>query len=117
MPPRLTDTQIIRLEQLYPFPGEPLALRLRAMPGLEDVVWCRKSRRTTVRGSSSSRDRSSLIAAKSGPTRPRYAGREASASPATGLAKPPRQRTGRADRRMRLGAVGPFRNPRRRKKA
>ena len=38
----ITDTQIIRIEQLYPFPGEPLAVRLAAMPRLETVVWCQE---------------------------------------------------------------------------
>ena len=50
-----TDTAIVRVEQLYPFPGEPLAARLARMPNLEEVVWARKSRRTTAPGSSSSR--------------------------------------------------------------
>src|SRR5688572_23855054 len=32
-------TEIIRIEQLYPFPSEPLVKRLRAMPKLETLVW------------------------------------------------------------------------------
>jgi 2-oxoglutarate dehydrogenase E1 component len=67
----IDDTQIIRLEQLYPFPGEPLALRLSRMPNLEEVVWCEEAAKE---------------AGVKNP-RPRYAGRNASASPATGLAK------------------------------
>ncbi len=50
-----TGTQIIRVEQLYPFPGEPLAERLARMPQLEDVVWAQESRATRAIGSSSSR--------------------------------------------------------------
>src|SRR5690606_16511285 len=41
----LTDTSIVRIEQLYPFPGEPLALRLSRMTALEDVVWCQEEPR------------------------------------------------------------------------
>ncbi|MFX5968783.1 hypothetical protein ABTE68_20470, partial [Acinetobacter baumannii] len=33
------QTAIVRVEQLYPFPGEPLTERLKRMPALEDVVW------------------------------------------------------------------------------
>src|SRR3546814_5947436 len=44
----LTDTTVIRIEQLYPFPGEALAVRLKRMPKLEEVVWAaRKSTRRT----------------------------------------------------------------------
>src|SRR3546814_7421569 len=38
----LTDTTVIRIEQLYPFPGEALAIRLKRMPKLEDVVWAQE---------------------------------------------------------------------------
>ena len=84
----LTDTQIVRLEQLYPFPGEPLTLRLKAMPNLEEVVWCQEEPKNN--GSWFFVDpliEEALIAAGTRVTRARYAGRTASASPATGLAK------------------------------
>ena len=84
----ITDTQIIRLEQLYPFPGEPLALRFSKMPNLEEVVWCQEEPKNN--GSWFFVEpfiEEALIAAKRKVTRPRYAGRVASASPATGLAK------------------------------
>ncbi len=35
---RLKDAWIVRLEQLYPFPGEPLAMRLKRMTNLQEVV-------------------------------------------------------------------------------
>ena len=35
-------TAIVRLEQLYPFPGEPLVKRLKAMPALEELVWAQE---------------------------------------------------------------------------
>ncbi|MEY4240231.1 MAG: hypothetical protein RL339_2832 [Pseudomonadota bacterium] len=83
----IDDVQIIRLEQLYPFPGEPLALRLSRMKNLEDVVWCQEEPRNN--GSWFFVEpliEEALAAAKSKVARARYAGRNASASPATGLA-------------------------------
>lgn len=84
----ITDTQIIRIEQLYPFPGEPLAARLARLPNLEDVVWCQEEPRNN--GSWFFVEpliEEALKAAKAKVARPRYAGRTAAASPATGLAK------------------------------
>jgi 2-oxoglutarate dehydrogenase E1 component len=84
----LCDTAILRLEQLYPFPGEPLATRLARMKGLEDVVWCQEEPRNN--GGWSFVDpflEDTLKAAKCRVGRARYAGRQSSASPATGLAK------------------------------
>ena len=84
----ITDTQIIRLEQLYPFPGEPLAKRLARMPNLETLVWCQEEPKNN--GSWFFVEpliEEVLAAAKAKVARARYAGRTASASPATGLAK------------------------------
>ena len=84
----IADMAIIRLEQLYPFPGEPLALRLSRMPKLEEVVWCQEEPKNN--GAWFFVEpfiEEALAAAKSNVARARYAGRVASASPATGLAK------------------------------
>ena len=84
----LKDVSIVRLEQLYPFPGDPLAIRMARMTALEDVVWCQEEPRNN--GGWSFVDpfiEETLKAAKCKVSRPRYAGRTASASPATGLAK------------------------------
>src|SRR3546814_1800084 len=35
----LTDTTVIRIEQIYPFPGEALTIRLKRMKNLEEIVW------------------------------------------------------------------------------
>ncbi len=84
----ITDTQIIRLEQLYPFPGEPLAKRLARMPNLESVVWCQEEPKNNGAWFFVEPEiEATLSAAKCNVTRARYAGRTASASPATGLAK------------------------------
>ena len=34
--------EIVRIEQLYPFPSEPLVKRLKAMPKLETLVWAQE---------------------------------------------------------------------------
>ncbi|MCP5379477.1 MAG: 2-oxoglutarate dehydrogenase E1 component [Novosphingobium sp.] len=83
----IKDTQIVRLEQLYPFPGEPLAARLARMTGLEEVVWCQEEPKNN--GSWFFVEpliEEALAAAKCKLARARYAGRNAAASPATGLA-------------------------------
>ena len=82
------STQIVRLEQLYPFPGEALALRIKRMVNVEDIVWSQEEPKNQgawffveplieeVLGS---------VGCKV--ERARYAGRAAAASPATGLMK------------------------------
>ncbi|MGB5777748.1 MAG: 2-oxoglutarate dehydrogenase E1 component [Allopontixanthobacter sediminis] len=83
----LDDVSIVRIEQLYPFPGEPLSARIKRMTKLEQIVWCQEEPHNN--GAWFFVDR--LIeraAAEAGKTlRPIYAGRDASASPATGFAK------------------------------
>ncbi len=82
------NTSIVRIEQLYPFPGEPLVVRLKRMTNLEEVVWAQEEPKNN--GSWSFVEpfiEDCLSKANIGPARARYAGRAASASPATGLAK------------------------------
>jgi 2-oxoglutarate dehydrogenase E1 component len=84
----ITDTQIVRVEQLYPFPGEPLAVRLARMPNLEEVVWCQEEPKNN--GAWFFVEpllEETLKQAERNIARARYAGRAASASPATGIAK------------------------------
>ena len=81
-------TQIVRVEQLYPFPGEPLAVRIARMPKLEEVIWAQEEPRNNgywffVEPFIEQ----ALIDAGCPVKRPRYAGRAAAASPATGLMK------------------------------
>jgi 2-oxoglutarate dehydrogenase E1 component len=81
-------SSIVRLEQLYPFPGEPLTVRLRRMTKLEDVVWAQEEPKNNGAWSFVEPFIEECLAdAGVKPKRPRYAGRAASASPATGLAK------------------------------
>ena len=81
-------TAIVRLEQLYPFPGDPLTVRLKQMTNLEQVIWAQEEPKNN--GAWYFVEpyiEACLSAAKVRPARARYAGRKASASPATGLAK------------------------------
>ena len=82
------NTSIVRIEQLYPFPSEPLVVRLKRMTNLEEVVWAQEEPRNA--GSWTFVDpylEECLAEANARPTRARYAGRRAAAATATGLAK------------------------------
>ncbi|HUD91575.1 2-oxoglutarate dehydrogenase E1 component [Sphingobium sp.] len=82
-----TDVQIVRIEQIYPFATEALAKRIERMTNLEEVVWCQEEPRNN--GAWFFVEpyvEEALAKAGKAPMRARYAGRKASASPATGLA-------------------------------
>jgi len=81
-------TEIMRIEQLYPFPSEPLVKRLRAMPKLETLIWTQEEPRNNGAWFFvESLIEECLNEAGFKGMRPAYAGRAAGASPATGLAK------------------------------
>ncbi len=81
-------TEVIRIEQLYPFPAEPLVNRLKAMPKLEELVWAQEEPKNNGAWRFVvDQLEECLVEAGFKGKRPRYAGRAASASPATGLAK------------------------------
>ena len=80
--------EVVRVEQLYPFPSEPLVKRLRSMPSLKELVWAQEE--PMNKGSwffVQPLLEECLAEAGFDGMRPRYAGRAPSASPATGLAK------------------------------
>jgi 2-oxoglutarate dehydrogenase E1 component len=80
--------EIVRIEQLYPFPSEPLVKRLKAMPKLQEVIWAQEEPQNN--GAWFFVEpllECCLEEAGFKNMRPRYAGRAAGASPATGLAK------------------------------
>jgi 2-oxoglutarate dehydrogenase E1 component len=81
-------TEVVRIEQIYPFPSEPLIKRLQAMPKLEELVWAQEEPKNNG-GWTFVEPYLEQCLADAGFTgkRPRYAGRAAAASPATGLAK------------------------------
>ena len=82
------NTSIVRVEQLYPFPGEALLARLERMTKLEEVVWAQEEPLNQGYWAHV-QPRIERRLGESGlrPKRPLYAGRPAAASPATGLAK------------------------------
>jgi 2-oxoglutarate dehydrogenase E1 component len=83
----MKDVSIVRLEQIYPFPGEPLAARLERMTNLREVVWCQEEPRNNGAWFFvESKIEEALANAGHKGMRPGYAGRGAAASPATGLA-------------------------------
>src|SRR3546814_5881911 len=82
------NTQIVRIEQLYPFPADPLIARLRRMVNLEEVIWAQEEPKNNGAWFFVEPFIEQCLAqADVEPKRARYAGRKASASPATGLAK------------------------------
>ena len=83
----LENVSVVRIEQLYPFPGEPLAVRLKRMTNLEQIVWCQEEPKNNGAWFFVDRliEEAAEAAGKTG-MRPCYAGREVAASPATGYA-------------------------------
>ena len=84
----LDDVSIVRIEQLYPFPGTPLSVRIERMANLEEIVWCQEEGRNNGAWFFVDRliEEAAERAGKAG-MRPIYAGRDEAASPATGFAK------------------------------
>jgi 2-oxoglutarate dehydrogenase E1 component len=80
--------EILRVEQLYPFPSEPLVKRLKAMSNLKDVIWAQEEPKNNGAWFFVE-DLLEQCLADAGlkGMRAQYAGRDSSASPATGLAK------------------------------
>jgi 2-oxoglutarate dehydrogenase E1 component len=80
--------EIVRIEQLYPFPSEPLIKRLKAMPKLEQLIWAQEEPKNNGAWLFVEPLLECCLAdAGFEGMRPQYAGRDSAASPATGLAK------------------------------
>ena len=83
----INDIQILRIEQLYPFPGEALTVRLNRMKNLKEVIWCQEEPKNQGAWSFVEPNIEWVLGRVAGKaSRAIYAGRPASASPATGLA-------------------------------
>ncbi len=83
----IRDVQVLRLEQLYPFPVEALSEELGRFAGAE-VVWCQEEPQNQGAWSfAEPRIEDVLGALGRAGQRPRYIGRPESAAPATGLLK------------------------------
>jgi 2-oxoglutarate dehydrogenase E1 component len=80
--------EILRIEQIYPFPSEPLVKRLQSMRALEQVIWAQEEPKNNGAWLFVE-DLLEKCLAEAGfnGMRAEYAGRDAGASPATGLAK------------------------------
>ncbi len=82
----LDDVYILRVEQFYPFPAQAMVKELKRFPNA-DYVWCQEEPKN--QGGWTFMEPNIewvLTRIKAKHTRPTYAGRAASASPATGLA-------------------------------
>jgi 2-oxoglutarate dehydrogenase E1 component len=79
--------EIMRIEQLYPFPTEPLIKRLKSMPQLQEVIWAQEEPRNNGAWFFVEPLIEACLQEAGIQLRPQYAGRDAGASPATGLAK------------------------------
>ena len=83
----MKDVAILRLEQFYPFPEDLLAKEL-ARYSQAEIIWCQEE--TENGGGWHFVDRrleKTLLKVTHKTQRPRYVGRPAAASPATGLAR------------------------------
>ncbi len=78
--------QIIRIEQLYPFPENVLAQELNRFP-TADIVWCQEEPQNQGAWTFIKPRIEATIAQLGGKATPRYAGRPESASTAAGLLK------------------------------
>ncbi len=83
----ISDVAILRLEQLYPMPEKTLARELGAYRNAE-LVWCQEEPENMGAWNYVDRRLEKVLAGLDGAAkRPRYVGREAAASPATGSAR------------------------------
>jgi 2-oxoglutarate dehydrogenase E1 component len=83
----ITDVAIVRLEQFYPFPVKTLKAAIEAYSKAE-VVWCQEEPENNGGWTFVDRRIEAVLGCLDGVSkRPRYIGRKAAASPATGLAK------------------------------
>ena len=81
------DVAIVRVEQLYPWPRQTLFQQLARYPKA-DVIWCQEEPANMGAWTFIYPRLDAMLEALGGKaTRPVYAGREAAASPATGLAR------------------------------
>ena len=82
----LDDVYLLRVEQFYPFPAQSLSKELSRFPDAE-IVWCQEEPKNQGAWTFIEPNIEWVLTRnKSKTQRPRYAGRAAAASPATGLA-------------------------------
>jgi 2-oxoglutarate dehydrogenase E1 component len=82
----IEDVAIVRIEQLYPFPIISLPQELAKYPSAE-IVWCQEEPENMGAWNFVDRKIEAVLGELGSNKRPRYVGRAAAASPATGLAR------------------------------
>ena len=83
----IRDVAIVRLEQIYPFPGKNLKAAIEQYTNAE-LVWCQEEPENSGAWTFVDRRIEAVLGCLNGVAkRPRFVGRAAAASPATGLAK------------------------------
>ncbi len=80
---KITNTAIVRIEQLYPFPHDEIKQIINKYSGARDVVWCQEEPRNQGAWFFIHSRRNIKVCLRDG-QRVRYAGRTYSASPASG---------------------------------
>ncbi|MFK7815846.1 MAG: 2-oxoglutarate dehydrogenase E1 component [Gammaproteobacteria bacterium] len=80
---KITNTAIVRIEQLYPFPHDDVKQIINKYSGVRDVVWCQEEPRNQGAWFFIHSRRNIKVCIREG-QRVRYAGRTYSASPASG---------------------------------
>jgi 2-oxoglutarate dehydrogenase E1 component len=80
----ITDTAVIRIEQLYPFPGVDLKGILASYPKLSDVVWCQEEPQNQGAWYPTQHRMRRVLKEIDEKIYLRYAGRKSSAAPAAG---------------------------------
>ncbi len=82
----IDDIYLMRVEQFYPFPAMSLLAELKRFPNA-DIVWCQEEPKNQGGWSYIEPNIEWVLSrVETGSKRPRYVGRPAAASPATGLA-------------------------------
>jgi 2-oxoglutarate dehydrogenase E1 component len=82
----IKDIAIVRMEQLYPFPSISLPKELSLYPNAE-IVWCQEEPENMGAWGFVDRKIEETLTSMGTTKRPKYVGRIAAASPATGLAR------------------------------
>ena len=84
----IKDTALVRVEQLYPFPGDALAEELEKYPNAKSVIWCQEEPENQGYWFFMDRRIESVLKDIGHKVqRPVYAGRPGAAAPATGSLK------------------------------
>nr|WP_294916592.1 2-oxoglutarate dehydrogenase E1 component [uncultured Neokomagataea sp.] len=82
------NVALIRLEQLYPFPGRELQQELARYPNAQEILWCQEEPQNNGAWHFVDRRIERVLTEMNLPVqRPVYVGRASAASPATGLAQ------------------------------